>query len=49
MSPICLHLYIPPFMSLHNSEWPYDPRLCYFPKADLFFGHPVVLSEIDKK
>ena len=30
-----------PFISLHTSEWPYDQRLCYFPKDDLFWGHPV--------
>ena len=30
-------------MSLHISEWPYDPRLCYFPIADLFFGTPCTI------
>ena len=47
MSPICLHLCEPPFISLHTSEWPYDQRLCHIPKADLFLGHPVAWGEVD--
>ena len=27
----------PQFISLNTSKWPYDQRLCYFPKSNLFW------------
>ena len=47
MSPICFHFCEHPFISLHTSEWPYDWRKCYFPKADFFLGHPVYILLIN--
>ena len=46
MSSICLNLYVPTFISLHTSEWPYDERLGYFPKVDLILRNALILHYV---
>ena len=38
---VLMSLCEPPFIPLHTSEWPFDQRFCYIPKANFILGHPV--------
>ena len=44
MFPICPHLCVPQFFTLHTYEWPFEERFYYFPKADFFWDTMYVVA-----